>query len=246
MMRNLVKTVRLAGFSPIVLAPLLGIFALITGTGSASAAFITYQGGAGAQTSWQTAAGAGTEPLETFDGFTAGTMVPTLPGLGIGFEPIAAGLYPGVYQHGVDNTPSGPLQLSNMPSGTPNPAYQNADIVLYVLPGFELTAVGFWNGDPQAAMTGSVYDASDTLLGTFAAASPGNGTSLTVNFAGFTSDIAVHRIVIEGSVGDGYNHIDDLQTNAARIVTNGVPEPMTLSLLGAGLAGLSWVRRRRG
>lgn len=208
----------------------------------ASAAFMTYQGDLTQETSWRAAAGAGAEPLETFDGFTAGTMIQTLPALGVGFQEIAPGLYPGVYQHGVDNTPSDPRQLSNMPSGTPNPAYQSADIVLYVLPGFVVTAVGFWNGDPQAAMTGSVFDASNNLLGTFAAAVAGNAT----NFAGFTSDVAVHRIVFEGSVGDGYNHIDDLQTNAAHIAIGEVPEPMTLSLLGAGLAGLGWVRRRRG
>lgn len=239
-MRNLSEASCLAAITHKVLAPVLGVATLIMSAGSASAAFITYQGGAGAQTSWQAAAG--TVSLETFDGFTAGTMIQTLPGLGVGFEAIAAGLYPGVYQHGVDNTPSEPRQLSNMPSGTPNSAYQFADIVLYVLPGFVVTAVGFWNGDPQAAMTGSVFDASNTLLGTFSASAPG-----TTNFAGFTSDIAVHHIIFEGNVGDGYNHIDDLQTNAARIVTNSnVPEPMTLSLLGAGLAGLSWVRRRRG
>lgn len=208
------------------------------------AAFTGYTGGVTAEGNWQTAAG--TTVLENFDGFASGNQIQTLPALGVGFDAIdpGLGLFPGIYLHSVANTPSAPLQLSNMPSGLPTATYRYADIELYVLPGYTITALGFWNGDPQGVMTITVYDAANNVLGNVSAALniPAFNPATTMAFAGFVSDVPIARVHFEGATGDGWNHIDNLQTNAVRVV---LPEPGTIAIFGFGLAGLAFLRRRR-
>jgi hypothetical protein len=203
-------------------------------------AFVTYSGGLAAESDWQAAAG--TTVLETFDSYAGGTQIQILTNLGVGFDPIYQGnQYPGIYIHPVANTPSQPHQLSNMPDGTPQGAFQNLDIELYVLSGYTITALGFWNGDPNGPMVITVYDEFDNVLGSVSA--PTNpdvafGPS-TLTFVGFVSDIPFARIHFEGATGDGWNHIDDMQTNW-------LPEPTGALRLGiALLAALSRKRRRR-
>ena len=98
---------------------------------------------------------------------------------------------------------------------------------MYVLPVVELTALGFWNGDGQRdTLVASVYDAAGNLLGKVAAF---KGT-----FAGFISDTAFARVVFDGNTGDGWNHLNGLQTAGQR-VTGSVPEPVTAFLLLVGI-----------
>ena len=127
-----------------------------------------------------------------------------------------------------------------MPDGTPQGAFQTLDIELYVLDGYTITALGFWNGDPNGAMVITVYDELDNVLGSVSAATNPDvpfGPS-TLTFAGFVSDTPFARIHLEGATGDGWNHIDDMQTNA-------LPEPAGMLGLGIGLlAALSRKRRR--
>lgn len=212
--------------------------------GEARAAFTGYTGGLTEEGNWQTAAG--TTVLENFDGFASGNQIQTLPALGVGFDAIdpGLGLFPGIYLHTVANTPSAPLQLSNMPSGSPTPTYRYADIELFVLPGDTITALGFWNGDPQGVMTITVYDAANNVLGSVSAAINPNTPFDTSkrSFAGFVSDVPFARVHFEGSTGDGWNHIDNLQTNAVHVALS---EPGSLAILGFGLAGLGFLRRRR-
>src|SRR6266446_7656542 len=218
--------------------------ALCLTCGSAAATFITYAGGTTAETSWRTAAGITT--LENFDSYSAGNQIQTLPLLGVGFDPIDVGLslYPGIYSHYVADTPSLSLQLSNMPSGSPTATYRYADIELYVLSGYALTALGFWNGDPNGPMTITVYDISNNVLGSVSAATNPDHVfdATTLTFAGFVSDVAIARVHFEGNTGDGWNHIDDLQTNAIR--STEVPEPSSLAMFALGLAGV-WLKRRK-
>ena len=213
-----------------VVALTAGIAAFAT---PAQALFLTFEGGATEHTAFQSAAGP--TALETFDGFAGGTQISSLPGLGIGFGEIAPGLFPGVYVHGVDNTPSLPHQLSNMPTGFPQVAHQFADIVILATGVGNLNAFGYWNGDQQGNMVATAFDADDNVLGSVSAAISGG-------FAGFVTDGSVARIVFDGNVGDGWNHVDDFET-AFDLFTE-VPSPGAALLFALGFAGLVSVRRR--
>jgi hypothetical protein len=216
------------------------VLAVCLAADGAQAAFVTYTGGSAAEVNWQAAAG--TTVLETFDSYAGGTQIQTLTNLGVGFDPIYQGnQYPGIYIHPVANTPSQPHQLSNMPDGTPQGAFQNLDIELYVLSGYTITALGFWNGDPNGPMVLTVYDALNNVLGSVSAATNPDtafGPS-TLTFAGFVSDTPFARIHFEGATGDGWNHFDDVQTNVV------VPEPAGLLGLGIALLAASSRKRRR-
>ena len=122
-----------------------------------------------------------------------------------------------------------------MPSGTPDPAYQSADIVINSLAGMNLTAFGFWNGDPQGNMVAEAFDAIGNSLGQVSAATSGG-------FAGFVCDVGIARIHMEGTTGDGYNHVDDFETASNDIQQ--IAEPGIAALFGLGLFSIA-VRRRR-
>lgn len=199
------------------------------GTNS-SAALITFQGGVAEEVAWQLAAG--TTHLEDFESYAVGEQLSGLPTLGLGFDGVAGGGGPNIYNHHeCCVTPYGTKHLGNFPSGI-NSINRWSDISMFVLDGFEITALGFWNGDGQAdTLIASVYDKSDNLLGTLGAF---KGT-----FAGFISDVAISRVVFNGNSGDGWNHLDGLQTNATSVVSM----PGTVVLLVSGMLGLL-VRKR--
>ena len=191
------------------------------------AGFITYNGGSDAESVWQTAAGF--TALDDFESYSVGAQISSLPALGIGFDTLAGGGFPTIYNHHeCCVTPYGTRHLANFPNGI-NEINRWDDITLYVLPEYQVTALGFWNGDGQRdTLVASVYDASDNLLGSVGAY---KGT-----FAGFISDVAIARVVFDGDTGDGWNHLDGLQTNVAARVS--IPAPTTLALFFLGIAGL--------
>ena len=189
---------------------------------SAMAAFVTYNGDSTVESDWQLAAGS--TVLEDFELFSAGTQISSLPTLGISFDILAGGGYPQAYTFG--GTPHGPMHLGNFPNGI-NAINRYDDIVLQVLPGYEITALGFWNGDGQSdTLVATAYDASNNILGSVG--------SFKGTFAGFISDVAISRVVFDGNTGDGWNHLDGLQTNAA----SRVPVPAAFWLFLSGLVGL--------
>jgi len=204
------------------------IFTLLLTVASNSAWAITIYSN---ESLWQV--DAGTTALEDFQGYSEGVQISSLPPLGIGFDVLGGGGFPATYLHHENNTPYGTMHLGNFPNGI-NKTNRWDDISLYVLPGHEITALGFWNGDGQAdTLVARVYDASDALLGTIGA--------FKGEFAGFIASAPIARVVFDGLTGDGWNHLDGLQTDAATLY---VSEPSTWLLLVSGMAGLAFLKRK--
>jgi hypothetical protein len=192
---------------------------------SVLANFIQYSN----ESSWQAAAG--TTVLEDFESYSVGDTFSSLPALGVGFTELSGGGFPNIYRHPADVTPYGRNHLGNFPNGI-NSINRWADTTMFVLSGYNIKAVGFWNGDGQAdTLFASAYDANGVHLGDIGAF---KGT-----FAGFISDVAISRVVFDGNTGDGWNHLDGLQTNAT------VPIPGAVWLLSSGIASIVGIRLRR-
>lgn len=215
--------------SKLVWMTLCALFIAISNN-DASASFVTYSGDATAESDWRVAAG--NTLLEDFESYSVGTQISSLPALGIGLDSLAGGGLPNIYSHHeCCVTPYGTRHLANFPNGI-NQINRWDDITLHVLSGYEISALGFWNGDGQRdTLVATVYDASDNILGTVGAF---KGT-----FAGFTSDVAIARVIFDGNTGDGWNHLDGLQTNAV----SAVPTPAAVWLLFSGAIILLVYRR---
>lgn len=71
-------------------------------------------------------------------------------------------------------------------------------------------------------------------------------TSVEDSYRGFTSDVAISSVTLSSVGRENFASIDNLTVGAWIGEAPGeVPEPASLGLMGAGLAGLLGVRRRR-
>ncbi|HEX2838126.1 MAG TPA: hypothetical protein VHN77_08375 [Phycisphaerales bacterium] len=172
--------------------------------------FQTFQGGASSHAAWLAAVDRPV-PMETFEGFNgtpspfAGPSdpVPALPALGIVLRSDIPNVYPGVYAD-AQWAHSGVDQLANFGAGLGN----SSDYFIEPAPGLAIRALGFWQCDPQGNQTLYAYDGAGALVGSITGLiNNGSGNS----FAAFLSVTPIARVRVEGTLGDGWNHIDDLQ-----------------------------------
>lgn len=187
-----------------------GLFACAVSASNALGQFNVFEGGTAAETAWRAAAG-GNVPGENFEGYNAvpspfsgpSDQVLALPAMGIVFATDVPGAYPGVYSN-EGQAHSGANQLANFGGGL------GAFSTYRILPetGKAIYALGFWQCDPQGDQTMIAYDAMGNIVGEITGLiNNGSGNS----FAGFVSTIPIARIDVDGLLGDGWNHIDDLQ-----------------------------------
>ncbi len=185
----------------------------------AEAQFTPFAGDASIEAAWREAAGGGGPvPMETFESYRGvpspfsgpSDAISALSALRVVLAGTQPGTFPGIYSDAFF-AHSGANQLANFGGGIE----VFGDYEIRPEPGRAIRALGFWQCDPQGDQTLYCYDAEGALVGTIAGAiNNGSGAS----FAGFVSTTPIHRVLVEGVLGDGYNHIDDLQ-----IVTDGGP-----------------------
>jgi len=98
--------------------------------------------------------------------------------------------------------------------------------------------VGLNYGAVSATFIVSIFDAGLTFLEQTVVSPPAFGSNV---FVGFENLAGISRLVITETGDDGFlGALDDIRFELAPI-----PEPSTMLLLGSGLAGLGWYRRRR-
>jgi hypothetical protein len=145
----------------------------------------------------------------------------------------------GIFVFGPDfftTTPPNWLYGSSFPDG----GGADADVILsFVVPGTRVPAtvskVSFFltDGDGGAIglWTASIYDIDGNLLDVLASTAGGNAA---VSFSRSTRDI--HRVVFSPS-----SEIEGIDT----LRFGSVPEPSSILLVGASLAGIGWQRQKR-
>jgi hypothetical protein len=168
--------------------------------------------------------------------FTSGTG-PFGPGFVTVYGAALAGM-----QSATLNTGTGAI-LSYGPPNQPGTALLNA-----VLPA-GTTAVGtdFWAQQPFASTVEVTVNASDATSRTVNVNTVNRPTS---SFIGFTSDVALTSLLLRPAAGQVGLVVDNFSvgqtlTLPPDVPPPTVPEPITGVLLGAGLAGIAAVKKRR-
>lgn len=141
-----------------------------------------------------------------------------------------------------------PFPGNDQPNGQDTTVYVTAggiqgSSVTFLLPSDERYFGLLW-GSVDTYNTLEFYDSSNNLVGTLTgsdvtAFANGDQGAAGTFYVSINSDVAFNRVVATSS--EHAFEIDNISFNQ----TIPSPEPITLSLFGAGLAGLGLVRRRR-
>lgn len=132
----------------------------------------------------------------------------------------------GPYWYTLQNTDN--RILDNVPGGKITLSFSK---VAYSA-GFELSAL--FSSDPSVVI--NVYGAAG-LMDSVTVSAPSTGAG---NYFGITTTTAITMITVQSSASD-YVDIGGVSVGGKAVA----PEPASLTLFGAGLTGLGWLRRRK-
>ena len=204
--------------------------ALISGTGTADAAFVPFSGPLGTtRPLFEAAAGPGLATA-TFDTLANGQEVSSLTGLQAHFagEDASGASLPLPIVASNASPISPPRWMANFGNGRPawSPWVIRPDAGEAIYSFGQANSQGDW-------VRIQAYDAANTLVGSV------DAPALSPAFAGFVSTTPIDRVVVTPlGNSDGRNGMDDVQISVTPI-----PEPNAVALVTT--AGLAIARRRR-